>query len=293
MATYEGTSNWGRWGMQDQLGTLNLLDSERALAAIRLVRHGRVVALGRTIDPAEVQDEEARLDQVERRGYAEHPGAGAILETYTFRFHGAAWTHLDGLAHVWDAPGMWNGRDPDDEVETSGVLWADITHPARGMVGRGLLFDVVRWRSGELVTPETPITAREMSAIASFHSLQFEPGDMLVIRGGRPEWEARYGPYGSADTRPGLDSTVLDIMAESDCSVLISDMLDAKPHGLDRQWSVHAALYQLGAYLVDNADLTTLASSCHELAVREFMVVIAPLAIRGATASPVSPLAIL
>src|ERR671937_603422 len=47
-------SNWGRWGPEDELGTLNLLTAEHAAAAARAVDTGRCVALGRplTVRPA-------------------------------------------------------------------------------------------------------------------------------------------------------------------------------------------------------------------------------------------------
>ncbi|RAG31585.1 hypothetical protein DN554_30600, partial [Burkholderia multivorans] len=40
-------SNWGRWGPEDQLGTLNLITREMRLAAVRSVTSGRSVSLAR------------------------------------------------------------------------------------------------------------------------------------------------------------------------------------------------------------------------------------------------------
>lgn len=291
-AAHRLRSNWGRWGKDDERGSLNLLTTDRVRLATRLVEHGRVVPMSRTIDPGSSATGDAEIVRIERRRYEEHPNAGAMVETYCCRFHGREWTHIDALGHVWDAPGMWNGRQPDTELDQHGSAWGDLLPTARGIVGRGVLFDVVSWRAGAFVTADRPVTADELGAIADAEALVPAPGDLLVVRSGRPEWEAANGAYATGDTRPGLDASVFDYLAETDCSVLISDMLDAKPHGLDRQWSVHAAIYLLGVHLVDNADLTEVAGVCAELGRHAFMAVLSPLPIRGATGSPVNPIAV-
>jgi kynurenine formamidase len=43
-------SNWGRWGPDDQRGTLNLIDSAKVAAAARLVSEGRQVPCGRVVE---------------------------------------------------------------------------------------------------------------------------------------------------------------------------------------------------------------------------------------------------
>ena len=39
-------SNWGRWGDDDELGTLNFITAEKVRQAASLVRHGKVFPLG-------------------------------------------------------------------------------------------------------------------------------------------------------------------------------------------------------------------------------------------------------
>ncbi len=46
--TDRALSNWGRWGEDDQLGTLNFIIPHTRLAAAALIRTGRVVPIGRT-----------------------------------------------------------------------------------------------------------------------------------------------------------------------------------------------------------------------------------------------------
>ena len=42
-------SNWGRWGAEDQLGTLNFLSPEKTRRAVSLVREGVTLSCARTI----------------------------------------------------------------------------------------------------------------------------------------------------------------------------------------------------------------------------------------------------
>ena len=42
-------SNWGRWGEDDQLGTLNLITPEKTRQAAGLVREGATVSCARTV----------------------------------------------------------------------------------------------------------------------------------------------------------------------------------------------------------------------------------------------------
>jgi kynurenine formamidase len=69
-------------------------------------------------------------------------------------------------------------------------------------------------------------------------------------------------------------------------------MLDHMPIGYDIPWAVHAAIFAYGVALLDNALLEPLAAACREEGRDEFMLVIAPLRVRGGTGSPANPLAL-
>ena len=45
----EDVSNWGRWGPEDDAGTLNLITPEKTLAALSVARRGRTVPLARKV----------------------------------------------------------------------------------------------------------------------------------------------------------------------------------------------------------------------------------------------------
>lgn len=144
-----------------------------------------------------------------------------------------------------------------------------------------------------------PVTGSELADLARSAGATIEPGDALVVHCGREAWEAANGrPWGSgaahgANERPGLDASCLEFFADIDCSVIIWDMMDVRPNRFGVAYSTHAALFNQGIALVDNAALGPLTALCREYARHDFLTVIAPLRLRGATGCPVNPLAIL
>ena len=57
-------SNWGRWGVDDELGTLNLLGPGKVLQGCRLVEHGRVVSLAHDLDPTRTEKNRFPISQM-------------------------------------------------------------------------------------------------------------------------------------------------------------------------------------------------------------------------------------
>jgi hypothetical protein len=85
----------------------------------------------------------------------------------------------------------------------------------------------------------------------------------------------------------------LPFLREADAALLVWDMMDVRPNGFDLAFAVHAAIWALGMPLVDNALLEPLAMACAQEQRWEFQLLIAPLPIKGATGSPVNPIALL
>jgi kynurenine formamidase len=290
-------SNWNRWGPEDELGTLNLISSEKRVRAAGLVKEGTTVSLARRCSrapgPANIEPLQ-QFTSVFPQGNDGHVATDFLGMSY----HGAAMTHVDALCHAWDTNGMWNGRDPAISVNSRGSQWADIDKWADGIFTRGVLFDVPRHRGVEFVDVDKPISGDELDAIAQADKLEVEPGDALVVYGGREAWEQRSGPWGARQVlpsgkfgppgpKPGLDSSCLGYIRDSDFSVIVWDMMDAIP------FTVHRSIFAFGMALLDNAMLGPLAQACRKTDRRDFLLTFAPLRLRGATGSPVNPIAIL
>lgn len=104
-----------------------------------------------------------------------------------------------------------------------------------------------------------------------------QPGDAVVVYGGRENWDKVNPLWGSnVDVRPGLHASCLKFIRESDCSLLVWDMMDFLPNGYGIPWTVHGAIFAYGIGLLDNALLQPLAEACAEEGRYEFMLVVAP-----------------
>jgi kynurenine formamidase len=288
--------NWGRWGEDDQRGAINLIDDDKRKTAASLVRSGRLVSLCRPF-PKDVAANNPRPAQ----HYLQKVGQDA-LDFYGISYHGVAATHLDALCHMWHDSGMWNGRDPDAEFTTDGFGWGDVEQWAQGIVTRGVLLDVPRHRGVDCVEQDDPVHGWELEQICAERRVELTPGDALVVYCGRDAWSAKHRtPWGSGpnlgrpgprDPRPGLHASCLEFIRDTDSALLVWDMLDLLPNGLDLVHSVHAAIYAFGVALVDNAQLEPLAAACREEGRDEFLFTLGPLRVKGGTGSPVNPLAL-
>jgi kynurenine formamidase len=290
--------NWGRWGKDDQRGTINLITPAKRAAAARLVKSGRSVSLSRPFPTTPGLNNALPAHhymKTMRRGTG-----GFAADYYGIFYHGVASTHLDALCHTWDDENvMWNGRDPKKEITFDGATFGSVEHWAEGIITRGVMLDVPRHRGTPCVTQDAPVHGWELDDILSKRKITLEPGDAVCVYAGREQWQAQnpnraysvpFGP-GPLD-RPGLHISCLPFLRDHDVSLLVWDMLDALPIGYDVPWAVHASLFAYGMPLLDNALLEPLANACAEEGRDDFMLVIAPLKVIGGTGSPANPLAV-
>ncbi len=194
-------SNWGRWGADDQLGTINLITAETRRRAARLVSDGVSVTCARPIsteiaadttfqplrfmvDSGEGRDACSPERQLQRRGASEFIG---------MVFHGYSITHVDTPAHYFWNGRMYNGRSCNLITSREGAQVESVDLLRDGVVSRGVLLDVAavrgRWlNSGEGVMPED-LEAAEQAA-----RLRVEAGDILLVRTGYYARRLKEGP---------------------------------------------------------------------------------------------------
>ena len=282
--------NWGRWGADDQVGAVNLITPEKRVTAASLVHSGRAVSMSREFpkNPAPNNPNPAQhFMRLIDRG-----NGGGALDYYGVSYHGQASTHLDSLCHVWNENGMWNGRKPTEEIGFDGAKFGAITNWSSGIITRGVLLDVPRFRGQAYVTQEAPIHGWELEDVALAQGIKLEPGDALVVYGGREAWDRENPQWGSGSLRPGLHASCLPFIRDNDVSLLVWDMMDLAPNGYEVAWSVHGVIFAYGVGLVDNALLEPLAAVCAEEQRYEFMFMALPLVVVGGTGSPLNPIAL-
>lgn len=297
LAYLHGRRNWGRWGVNDEVGAINLITPEKRVQAAALVRSGRSVSLSRVF-PKEPQHGNPHPAQHWMKTVPRGEG-GFSADYYGIYYHGVASTHLDALCHTWDEQGMWNGRDPETEITFEGATFGGVQHWSDGLITRGVLLDVPKHRGEPYVTLDKPVHGWELEDIAKAEGITLEPGDAIVVYSGREALQADhprqyYHPLldEKNPARPGLHASCLPFIRDHDIAILVWDMMDLTPNGYDLPWTVHGAIFAYGIALLDNALLQPLSEACAAEGRYEFMLLIAPLKVVGGTGSPANPIAL-
>jgi kynurenine formamidase len=291
--------NWGRWGADDELGTLNLITPEVRKAAAGLVKQGRVVSMTRPIDT-----KTGPANPYPSHHFVAMPASGGMLDYIGMFIHGFTQTHLDALCHVATAEGHgWNDKPLAGglPLEHSGTI--DFLRD--GTVTRGVLYDIPRLRGTDFVGPGEPVHGWELVDAAKAQGVEPRAGDAVIIRSGHAPFWAAEGRSASFASVAGVHASCIEFLYETDASLLVWDMQDApivdqgfaNPTPYD-QLAIsmhvhHIVLPYMGMPIVDNAELEALAAACAEFGTWEFQLVVSPLDIPGGTGSPVNPLAVL
>jgi len=284
---FKRLNNWGRWGNDDQRGTVNLITEAKRASALGLVRAGRTVSLARDIGP-----QPAVMYHVTFPSYRERNDV--VLDRFDMVYHGFTITHIDALCHVaWDGE-LYNGRPFKDSLTAAGATWCPIDPLFDGITTRGVLLDVAAARPEGYVTVGRPVTPQELDAAATRAGVKVEPGDVVVVRSGdeafrkaHPEWVPRVSPH------PGLHVSCVEWFREKDIAAIAWDMMDERPIGYAGYgMGVHLAIPFLGLALVDNVNPERVAQTCKEEGRFEFLFTATPIRLLGSTGAPAHPLAI-
>ena len=287
---HERLSNWGRWGPDDQLGTLNFVTAEVSAGAARTVRTGETVSCAR---PLPTQPAADNLHPVV------HHMTGTATEGYGADYfalapHGYATSHIDALCHIFHERKLFNGY-PVDTVTAHGAGKLGIHHLRSGIVTRGVLIDVPKLRGVDALAPGDAIYPEDLEAVERAAGDTVRRGDALLVRTGRWRWREAHGPWAPHTGMAGLDASCLPWIHEREVAALGSDgVSDVMPSGIEGVgMPIHTvAIVAMGVHLLDNLDLDGLASACDANGCVTFLFVVAPLVLVRGTASPVNPIAV-
>ncbi|MBW8267976.1 cyclase family protein [Caldovatus aquaticus] len=303
----EKLSNWGRWGPDDQLGTLNFVTPEDIVAAARLIRRGKVFAMGMPLDSNGPQrglfggrwnpihtmlatgtDAVAgRFDNTTKLLYADDAINMPIQSA----------THWDSLGHIFLDDKAYGGRDAR-RVDGGGCHVLGIEHTRDRMVGRGVLLDVARFKGVDWLPDGYGIPNAELDACAKAQGVEIRRGDFVIIRTGQMERCKAEGDWGlyAGGPAPGVKFENCYWCAEKEIAAICSDTwgVEVRPNETDEvsqpwHWVVIPAM---GLTMGEMFVLDELARDCAADGVYEFFFCGPPLVITGGTGSPINPLAI-
>lgn len=282
----ERVSNWGRWGEDDQRGTLNLVTPAKRLQAAALVREGITVSLAQNLSSEQAADNTTPLELVMTAA----PGSPVAMDELRIFYHGLTYPHLDALCHARYDGKTYNGF-PATDADEAGCASAGIEHLKAGVLSRGILIDVPRLKGVAYLEPGTPVLASDIEAWEREAGVRIEPGDVVLVRTGRWAKRAEIGPYSLQGGSPGVHVSALPLLRERDAALLGTDVgLDVIPAGVEGVViPTHTvAIVGMGLLILDNADLEELAATAARLGRWEFMFSVAPLPVAGGTGSVVN-----
>lgn len=300
--------NWGRWGDDDVLGTLNYIDEAKRATAASLIHRGATFSLSQSFDGNGPQN------GWRRRTNPVHTmldtGVDAALGNQGFP-HGLggaddvvfmplqASTQWDGLGHIFDRGKAWNGRNAAEVVTSEGDRVTGIETARSAFVSRGVLLDVgAVIGDGELpdgfaITPEH----LDATIAAQGPSSTVGRGDIVLVRTGRLARARREGwmDYAGGPSA-GLSFTSAGWLHSHEIAAIATDTwgFEVRPNEFDIAFQpLHQiAIPNMGLFIGELWDLDELALDCSSDGRYEFFLTAAPIPFTGAVGAPVNPIAV-
>ncbi|MEU5265848.1 cyclase family protein [Amycolatopsis sp. NPDC021455] len=302
-------SNWGRWGADDVLGTLNLLDDAKRREGAALVRRGVSFSLAQRFDADGPQKGWRRrtnpvhtmLDtglDAERGTQGFPHGIGGADDVVFMPLQAS--TQWDGLGHIFDHGVAWNGRRAGDVVTSEGDRVTGIETVSGRIAGRGVLLDAGRVLGTDGELPDgfaITVEHLEETIAAQGETARVGRGDLLLVRTGRLARARRegWGDYAGGPA-PGLSFTTAEWLHDTEIAAIATDTwgFEVRPNEFDDAFQpLHqVAIPHIGLFLGEMWDLDTLAADCAADGRYEFWLTADPLPVTGAVGAPVAPIAV-
>ncbi|MFI9752797.1 cyclase family protein [Streptomyces collinus] len=294
-------NNWGRWGSDDEIGTLNLITDEVVRRAAATVRTGRRVPLALPLQqdgvqtgmiPGRVNPLHAMV-QINQEIFG--PGTVACSDDAVTMGLQAA-THWDALSHVSHSGRLYNGRPAHTVTAHGGAGFSGIG-TVRHVVSRGVLLDVARARGTGRLDGGYAVTPEDLDAAEELAGTRVRAGDVVLVRTGQIQAYLAGDRHGYAYPSPGLSIRTPEWFHARDVAAVADDTLtfEVFPPEVEDLWlPVHALdLVEMGMPQGQNWNLEKLSTACGEAGRYAFLLTATPEPFTGATGSPVAPVAVL
>ncbi|MSR58280.1 MAG: cyclase family protein [Planctomycetaceae bacterium] len=284
-------SNWGRWGQDDELGTLNLITPDKRKKAAALVQEGVSVSLARNV----IKTEKASSPEFGHKmtGLPQQMDITSASDEYRVAYHGFTQTHMDALCHLFYKGQMYNGFS-QNEVTERGAAKLSVVNVKQGVFTRGVLMDMPKLLGVRFLEGKQAIYPSHLEAWEKAAGIKVASGDAVLIRTGRWARGKVEGEWDIMKNSAGLHASCLPWLKERDVAIVGSDLaLDVLPSGVEGfELPVHwVVVVAMGMPILDNCDFEAVSEAADARKRWSFLLTVAPLAVEGGTGSPVNPLA--
>ncbi len=296
--------NWGRWGDDDERGTLNLITPEAVLAAAGACRTGKVYSLALPIQRHGVPIFEYRgnpqrlsltsaADSEMYLPLGAPEGRGANEDVLVIASHSI--THMDALSHVFSDHKMYNGYGAETFTTAGGAQKLDITKTG-SFAGRGVMLDLPKHLGLDWLEPGALVDAAMLESCRAAQGTEIRPGDILLIRTGWLDLFAAGGTAftpggGGSHAQPGIGFDAVTFIDDHDIAAVGADngAVEKMPFDRDDFVGVHVELLvKRGVTLMEHLYLRELSlDGC-----TEFLLAVGALKVTGGAGSPINPIAI-
>ncbi|MFI5526831.1 cyclase family protein [Streptomyces platensis] len=294
-------NNWGRWGADDEIGTLNLITRQVVREAAGSIRSGRRIPLALPLQQDGVQTGviPGRVNPLHTMTAINQeifgPGTVATSDDAVTMGLQAA-THWDGLAHVSHSGRLYNNR-PADSVTAHGGATALGVEKATPIVSRGVLLDVARVHRTEGLPGGHAVTPEDLDAAEELAGTTVRAGDIVLVRTGQLRHYLAGDRQGYAFPSPGLSLRTPEWFHARDVAAVANDTLTFEifPPEIENLWMpVHALhLVEMGMPQGQNWNLEELSAACAEEGRFAFFLSAVAEPFVGGSGAPVAPVAIL
>ena len=284
------------------MGAANLLTPENTLAALSSVAEGRTYDLSQLIEMGAPRIQPVQSPYVIHSGATAANGikrrkemgaeneAGSNLERIEMTVH--VGTHIDALGHFTKGDQMYGGRSAQEEVSDFGLHNLGIEH-APPMISRGVCIDVSGLDGGDHLEAGRAGTRDDLKRILEKSGVELRPADAVCIHTG-------WGRFFMTDNdkyvggEPGIELGAAEWLTGQDvlaigCDNMAVEVLPGTDHPKTMMPVHQHTLVEAGVYLIENLVTENLVRD----GILTFCFILLPVKFKGATGSPVMPVALI
>lgn len=293
--------NWGRWGVEDERGTQNLIDEHATRRGLASARRGQAISLAIDLDRAP-QEGGAPGRFVPRHSmlslnttYTGDPQDACFNDDVVDMPLSAA-THIDSLAHVTYGGQMYNGF-PASAVQVPGGATRCGADKLDPIVSRGVLLDLPAVKGVDRLEAGCAVSAEDLDAAVAHAGVTLAPGDVALVRTGHMRYLHEGDVFAYNHDSPGLSAATIEWVHRHDLGAVFTDtyVFEVWP---PQDWAAMMVVHMIhirdmGLIQGQNFDLEALAEACAESGAHDFLLTAAPERLAGGCSAPVHPVAIL